>query len=68
MLNDEVNLMLGDADGVVCVSRDSAEGILVRAKQKKEAERRQLHTTQEGNLGRGWVDALLKEKGCEFVD
>lgn len=62
------DLMLGDVDGVIAVPRMSAERILERVQSKHEAEGRQMETIRNGTIDRTWVDKVLIEKGCVFVD
>lgn len=68
MLIHPGDLMLGDADGVLCVPRDQASAIAERARAKKAAEDKQMATTHQGLLDRSWVDRSLEQRGCEFVD
>lgn len=62
------DLMLGDADGVLCVPRAEAGAIAARARAKKAAEDQQMATTRQGLLDRSWVDRSLAQRGCEFLD
>lgn len=62
------DLILGDSDGVLSVPIGSTETVLALAKKKSEAEEKQLKLTSEGKLDRSWVDALLQDKNCEFID
>lgn len=62
------DLVLGDADGVLAVPRDSAAEILERARAKTEAETQQMAAILDGRADRAWVDRALADKGCEFLD
>ncbi|MEJ2122518.1 MAG: RraA family protein [Alphaproteobacteria bacterium] len=60
------DIMIGDADGVLCVPLIEADEILEKSKAKLEAETRQMKAIAEGTNDRSWVDAALKARGCEF--
>lgn len=62
------DLMLGDADGVLCVPTDRAGEILAGAQAKQAAEAKQMEAIANGTVDRSWIDASLAEKGCEFID
>ncbi len=62
------DLILGDLDGVVCVPKADAADILKAAIKKHEAETKQMTETEAGTVNRDWVDNVLKEAGCEFID
>lgn len=62
------DLILGDADGVLCVPRAQVGAVAERARAKKAAEDKQMATTHAGLLDRSWVDRSLEQRGCEFVD
>ena len=61
------DLILGDADGVVCVPRADAATVLEGARKKKAAEDRQMRDTLAGTLDRSWVDKALEAAGCELI-
>lgn len=61
------DLILGDADGVVCVPRADASTVLEGARKKKAAEDRQMRDTLAGTLDRSWVDKALEAAGCELI-
>jgi regulator of RNase E activity RraA len=58
------DLVLGDADGVVCVARADAAAVQAAAVRKAAAEERQMQETQAGRMDRSWIDRVLAEKGC----
>ncbi|WP_353622875.1 hypothetical protein [Aliirhizobium terrae] len=62
------DLILGDLDGVVSVPKADAADILKATIKKHEAETKQMAETEAGTVNRNWVDKVLKEAGCEFVD
>lgn len=62
------DLILGDEDGVLALPRDCMEDVLQKARNKQAAEEQQLEDTLAGRLDRSWVDRLLLDKGCEFID
>ncbi|MDB5899529.1 MAG: regulator of ribonuclease A-like protein [Ramlibacter sp.] len=58
------DLVLGDADGLLCVPIDSAAEILKAAQAKGVAEQKILKDIAEGTLDISWIDATLKRIGC----
>ena len=61
------DLILGDADGVVCVPQADAATVLAAAQKKQAAEDRQMRDTLAGTLDRSWVDKALEAAGCEMI-
>jgi|SRR5690625_177468 len=59
------DLILGDADGLVCVPRDHAETLLQKTQEKQQAEERILADIQSGNYDTNWVDERLKSLGYQ---
>ncbi|MEC9402306.1 MAG: RraA family protein, partial [Pseudomonadota bacterium] len=68
MVIEPGDIVLGDSDGVLAVPLDGAEKILRQTLAKQDAEERQMKAIAEGENDRSWVDAALKERGCEFPD
>ncbi|AMN54504.1 RraA family protein [Roseibium algicola] len=68
MVIEPGDIVLGDSDGVLAVPLDGAEKILRQTLAKQDAEERQMKAIAEGKNDRSWVDAALKERGCEFPD
>ncbi len=62
------DLILGDIDGVLAVPREAAERILVIASAKHREEEQQMAAIENGTVDRDWVDRLLADRGCEFLD
>jgi len=68
MVIEPGDIILGDSDGVHCVPLADAEHILQQAEAKHISEERQMEAIAAGTNNRDWVDATLKEKGCEFPE
>lgn len=62
------DIIIGDADGVLCVPQDMAEEVLQAATAKHAAEEKQMKAIAEGTNDRSWVDATLRDRGCAFPD
>jgi regulator of RNase E activity RraA len=60
------DLMLGDADGVVCVPRERVEEVYAAALAKHRKDEEDARAVTERKVKRDWVDARLRELGCEF--
>lgn len=58
------DLVVGDADGLLCVPIDDAESVLAATHQKMEAEKKMLADIAAGTLDTAWIDATLKRIGC----
>ncbi|WP_375287111.1 RraA family protein [Sphingomonas sp.] len=61
------DLVLGDDDGLVCVSIDQAEEVYAKASAKHAAETAQMEKIRRGENPRGWVNETLTHLGCEGV-
>ena len=61
------DLVVGDADGVLCVPFESVEEVLAAARSKSAAEAKTLKDIAAGTLDTSWVDAALKRIGCDPV-
>ena len=59
------DLILGDADGLLCVPFDSAQYILDAALTKCAAEKVTVQEIEEGHLDTTWIDAQLQRLGCK---
>jgi len=68
MIVNPGDLILGDADGVVCVPYDNVDTVLADARAKHKAEGEQMAKILAGTINRAWVDEALKRLGCEIVD
>lgn len=58
------DLIVGDADGLLCVPYEQAEAILAATLKKGEAEQVMLADIAAGKLDTAWVDATLRRLGC----
>jgi regulator of RNase E activity RraA len=61
------DLILGDADGVVCVPREQCNDVYHRASSKHKAELEQLERISVGRNNREWVDEALRKAGYDFT-
>jgi RraA family protein len=61
------DLMLGDADGIVCVPRERVEEVYAAASAKHRQDAADARAVTEGKVKRDWVDAKLRQLGCEFI-
>jgi RraA family protein len=68
MIIEPGDLILGDDDGLVSVSFAEVDGIYAAARQKHEAEEKQMLAIKQGRNDRAWVDASLQKLGCVFED
>lgn len=61
------DLVLGDDDGLVCVSAADVESVYALAAAKHAAETAQMEKIRCGENPRAWVDETLRRLGCEGV-
>jgi RraA family protein len=59
------DLVLGDADGVLCVPLAEVQAVLAAAREKLAAEQKTLENIAAGKHDTSWVDAALKRIGCD---
>lgn len=59
------DLIVGDADGLLCVPYDEVETVLAATHKKMEAEKKTLADIAAGTLDTTWIDAALKRIGCD---
>ena len=64
MVIEPGDLIIGDADGVLCVPYAEVDAIAAAAEAKGEAEQKTLKEIAEGRLDTSWVDVALKRIGC----
>ena len=62
------DVVLGDADGVVCIPQAQAEAVCAAAEAKSEAEERQMSAILAGTIDRSWIDAELARQNCDYPD
>lgn len=60
------DIIVGDADGVVVINPRDANSVLEKASAKSRDEQQTLADIENGTWARGWVDATLAAKGCDF--
>lgn len=60
------DLVVGDADGLLCISYDDVQKVLAAAHEKNEAEKITVREIAEGRLPIDWIDQKLKQLGCHF--
>jgi regulator of RNase E activity RraA len=58
------DLILGDADGLLCVPYRQRRGSAGRTRKKMEAEKKTLADIAGRPLDTSWIDATLKRIGC----
>lgn len=59
------DLMLGDADGLLCVPYDDVERVLAASREKVALEQQTIANIRAGKHDTSWVDARLKAIGCD---
>ena len=59
------DLILGDADGFLCVPFDDVEAVHAAATNKVAAEVKTLAAIAAGRHDTSWIDAALKRIGCD---
>ncbi|MFD1777616.1 RraA family protein [Fredinandcohnia salidurans] len=62
------DILVGDDDGVVVINPKDAPEILEKARKTVAKEAEIMAAIKNGTWDRTWVDAALREKGCEFID
>ena len=63
MVVEPGDLIVGDADGVLCVPYDAVNEVLDAAKRKGAAEQVTMREIEEGRLDIAWIDATLGRLG-----
>ena len=59
------DLIVGDADGLLCVPFDDVEEVLAAVRKKMDAEKQTLADIAAGRLDTSWIDAKLRAIGCD---
>jgi regulator of RNase E activity RraA len=62
------DILVGDPDGVVVISPPDAPQVLEKARAQHAGEMQTMKDIAVLAWDRTWVDAALKQKGCEFID
>jgi regulator of RNase E activity RraA len=62
------DIVVGDHNGVVIVPRRDAKVVLERAHKVAEAEAHKLQEFAEEKFLPDWLEATLRQKGCELID
>ena len=63
------DIVVADDDGVLFIKPEEAEGLIAATKKTQEKEADIMkHILEDGTYIRPWVDAKLKEIGCEIID
>jgi RraA family protein len=58
------DLIVGDADGLLCVPYDDVDEVLAATHKKMDAEKKTMEDIAAGRLDTSWIDATLKRIGC----
>jgi len=64
MVIEPGDLVIGDADGVLCVPIDEAEKVLAAAKAKSAVEAQSLAAIASGTYNTAWIDEALARLKC----
>ncbi|HBT47727.1 MAG TPA: methyltransferase [Peptococcaceae bacterium] len=62
------DVIVGDADGVVVIPAGEAEEILRKTREVALREQAIFRQVEEGTWDRGWIDEILRQKGCEILE
>ena len=65
MVIEPGDLVLGDADGMLCVPFEATVAVLALSRAKQAAEEKEVAAILARNSDRNWVDATLARLGCE---
>ena len=66
MVIEPGDLVLGDGDGLLCVPFEATAAVLAAAQDKQKLEAREIEAAARAALDRAWVDARLRQLGCEM--
>lgn len=62
------DIIVADDDGVVVVPQADASEVLIKARQIQEKEQDVIQSIYNKQWDRKWVDDVLNQKGCIYVD
>ena len=65
MVIEPGDLIVGDADGLLCVPFGSVDEVLAAVRKKMELEKQTLADIAAGTLDTSWIDATLRRIGCD---
>jgi RraA family protein len=65
MVIEPGDLIVGDDDGLICVSYANTETVYEAANAKQQGEAKTMAAIKAGKADRSWVEAALKEANCE---
>ncbi len=65
MVIEPGDLIVGDADGLLCIPYEDLDGVLAAVRKKMDIERRMLADIAAGTLDTAWIDATLVRIGCD---
>ena len=60
------DIIVGDLDGVLCVPTDDAEAVIELALAQVDREKKTLEAIAGEGWDRGWVDEILRARGCSL--
>lgn len=66
MIVEPGDLVVGDADGVLCIPFDSVDEVYNETLRKHEVEEKMLAEIEAGTYDASWVDARLLALGCKL--
>jgi RraA family protein len=62
------DILVGDGDGVIVIAPEEAADVLAKSKAVVIKEEGIMKAIEADSWDVSWVDKMLKEKGCEFID
>ncbi|MBP2629238.1 MAG: Dimethylmenaquinone methyltransferase [Firmicutes bacterium] len=62
------DILVGDGDGIIVIAPEEAADILEKAKAVTVKEAGFMKAIEANNWDVSWVEKMLKEKGCEFIE
>jgi len=62
------DIIMGDSCGVIVIGKDFAEELLVRVTKQRDSLKAYVEKVRQGIFSNDWVDSMLEENNCVFVD
>lgn len=62
------DVIVADDDGVMVIPKEDSAGVMIKAREIQEKEKRIIQSIYDGTWDRTWVDEALKNKGCEITE